>query len=223
MKRCKYCNVDVDTEKSFCPVCFNHLETISEQSDCLYTPRTKNETTAKTGLFLTKLFLFISIVAIAVCTTVNYMTTPSVGWFWLVVWGIIYLWVLVAHTILSKRSAFRKIVLQVVTIVVLLYFAEKLSLRLWLISYVYPGIGLCVIVVLSMISFISEKRSKLCLGFSLVIFLLGMGSLIILLSGWDKFALLNKINLITCAVVLLGYILFGFTSMKNEIIKKWHL
>lgn len=223
MKRCKYCNAEVDTEKTFCPLCFNHLEGSAESAEGLYTLREKNETSARTSLFLVKLFLFLSFVTVVVCTVVNILTEPKIGWFWVVIWGIVYLWVLIAHTILSKRSAFRKVFLQVLTIVVLLYFAEKLSLRSWLFSYVYPGIGLAVITVLAMVSFISEKRGELCLGFAITILLLGAGSIAILIFNAASFKLLNVINVISSFVALIGYILFGFGAMKNEFAKKWHL
>lgn len=224
MKWCKYCKAEVDTEKTFCPVCFNHLDVKNDESECLYTLRDKNETTVKTSVFLIKLFIFLSLIAIVACVVVNYLSDKEIAWSLIVVFGICYLWVLIAHTILSRRSVFRKIFLQVVSIVLLLYFTEKLSVSNWLFPYVFPSISLCVAFVLSMVSFISEKRAYFCAAFTLVFILLGIGSLIILLTGLDKtFRLLNFINILVCAIATLGYVLFGFNAIKSELSKKWHL
>lgn len=224
MKWCKYCKAEVDTEKNFCPVCFNHLEVKNDESECLFTLRDKNETTVKTSVFLVKLFVFLSLIAIIACVAVNYLIDKKIEWSLVVIFGICYLWVLVAHTILSRRSVFRKIFLQVISIVALLYFTEKLSVSSWLFPYVYPSISLCVAFVLPMVSFISGKRAEFCAGFTLVLLLLCLGSLVILLVGLDKtFRLLNFINILVCTVTTLGYLLFGFNAIKSELSKKWHL
>ena len=55
------------------------------------------------------IFLFISIVSSAVCLTVNLMTSFLPFWSLIVIIGIVYCWVLIVHTILSRRSIFEKI------------------------------------------------------------------------------------------------------------------
>lgn len=224
MKYCKYCKIKVDSTNDFCPVCFNHIEEIDNSYDQLYSPRLKNETTDKLKYFLSKLFLFLSICSITVCFFVNRQVTPEIPWFWIVSFGILYVWLLVAHTIMSRRSFFEKVLLQVVSIIVLLYFTEKVSpTHDWLLQYVYPSISFAVVFVLMMLLGIDKNRANNIFGFSVIIALLGAGSLILLLLDLVSFTLLNFINCILCALSLLGLIIFGYSAIKQDLSKKLHL
>lgn len=224
MKYCKYCKIKVDTANDFCPICFNHIEEIDNKYDQLYSQRLKNETSDKLRFFLSKLFLFLSICAITVCFFVNYMVNPQTQWFWIVCFGILYVWVLVAHTIMSRRSFFAKVMLQVVSVIVLLYFTEKVSPdHEWLLQYVYPAISYVVVVVLLMLLGIDRNRANNIFGFSVIIALLGTGSLVMLLLHALSYTLLNFINCILCSLTLLGLLIFGYGSIKQDLSKKLHL
>ncbi len=224
MKYCKYCKIKVDTANDFCPICFNHIEEIDNKYDQLYSQRLKNETSDKLRFFLSKLFLFLSICAITVCFFVNYMVNPQTQWFWIVCFGILYVWVLVAHTIMSRRSFFAKVMLQVVSVIVLLYFTEKVSPdHEWLLQYVYPAISYVVVVVLLMLLGIDRNRANNIFGFSVIIALLGTGSLVMLLLHALSYTLLNFINCILCSLTLLGLLIFGYGAIKQDLSKKLHL
>lgn len=224
MKYCKYCKIKVDTANDFCPICFNHIEEIDNKYDQLYSQRLKNETSDKLRFFLSKLFLFLSICAITVCFFVNYMVNPQTQWFWIVCFGILYVWVLVAHTIMSRRSFFAKVMLQVVSVIVLLYFTEKVSPdHEWLLQYVYPAISYVVVVVLLMLLVIDRNRANNIFGFSVIIALLGTGSLVMLLLHALSYTLLNFINCILCSLTLLGLLIFGYGAIKQDLSKKLHL
>ena len=224
MKRCRYCKTDVDTDKNFCPVCFNRLESIDDKSTGMYPLRKSNETTIKNSKFLYKLFLFITVCSITSCVLVNVLLTHEPYWFWIVVFGEVYLWITVTHTILSGGSVFSKIFLQIVFILLILFFAERLSISNWLLPYVFPSISLCALFVLALILFISNKRGEYVFGFTVLVTILGTVSvLLIVLKLTAGFDILNVINIAACGLSFFGYLLFGFTAMKNDLSKRWHL
>ena len=223
MKYCKYCKTEVDSVNNFCPLCFNHLDDLSDKSDHFYSVRTCNETTNLTNAFLYKFFLFFTICAISCCVIINLLVTPNLPWFWIVVFGLLYVWVLVAHTILSNQSAFKKTFLQIVSILLLLYFAENISFSRWLIPYVFPSISLTAIFVLLMILFISKKRTEYVFGFSVIILLLAVLSALIIIFGLSEYMLLNMINLIISLMTLVGNFIFGLKAIKEDLFKKLHL
>ncbi|MBO4573202.1 MAG: hypothetical protein J5762_05520 [Clostridia bacterium] len=224
MKKCRYCNVEVDSDKNFCPICFNRTDNLDDRSTGLYTLRKHNETKIKSSWFLTKLFFFLTICTLTASVMVNVLVTPKSMWSPLVVFGELYIWVLIAHTIMSKRSLFEKVFLQVVVILLILIFAEKLSISDWLIPYVYPSMSLAVVTTLSLILIISSKRGEYFIGFTVIAFLLSIGSLVfILFSLTGEFKLLNYISLAVGFSAVFGYVLFGFDSIKYELGKKWHL
>ncbi len=223
MKSCKYCNVTVETEKDFCPLCFNKLIDDGNEVEIFY-PQNLNEKPAKKPTkFLYKLFLFITLCALAICAVINYLTTPDVLWSVVVGCGLLYVWVLVAHTILSKQSVFKKVLLQILSILLLLFFTEKLSDSLWLFAYVYPSVSLGVIITTLMMLFIKSNRSEYLIGFSFIYLLMDILSILILIFYRNSFYLLNLINVIFCSFAFIGLLIFGFNAMKAEIAKKWHL
>ena len=223
MKRCKYCNITVDTDKNYCPVCFNRLEPIDDKSTSLYTMRTENETTKIKSTFLTRLFVFLTICSIVVCVLVNLLTAPQNRWFYLVVFGELYVWILIKHTILSKRSLFKKLSLQIISLIIVLYFAEKLSISNWLVPYVYPSVSLGAFLALTLILLISPKRGEYLIGFLVIALLLGILSLVFIIIFPKEFLILNIVNLSVSGVSIVGYFLFGFNAIKSEFYKKWHL
>lgn len=223
MKTCKYCQVKVETEKDFCPLCFNKLDDDGSQVETFYSSRTNNVNTKKKSKFLFKLFIFISFCVIAVCFTINFLTTPKILWSVVVFSGVIYIWVLVAHTILSKQSVFRKVFLQILSILLLLFFTEKLSQQNWLFDYVYPSISMAVVLTTLMLLFIKKNRNEYLIGFLFIYFILDLLSVLILLINKNCFLLLNFINILVCSISFLGVLFFGFNALKTEIKKKWHL
>ena len=222
MKKCRHCNCKVDTDKNFCPICFNRLDTVDDVSKSLYTPRKDDQTTLKRSLFLYKLFLFLTVVSVTACVLINFFS-GGIHWFWLVVTGEAYIWVLIAHTILSNRSPFKKVVLQVITITLILVAANILTLGDWLVPYVLPSVSLGVLLSMALMLLISPTRGELVIGFSFIAVVLGVMSLVFLLAFKDTYDLLNIINLSCAAVSVFGYNLFGFNSVRKEFVKKWHL
>ncbi len=224
MKHCKYCKTDVDTANDFCPLCFNHIEETDPSYEQFYTPRRKNETLDRKKHFISKLFLFLTVCAITVCFFVNYLVNFKIKWFLVVTFGILYVWVLIAHTIMSRQSAFKKILLQIISIIALLYFTQQVSKSHdWLLQYVYPSISFTVVIVLNMILFIDKNRNDKMLGFTAIITLMGIGSLLFLIFDLSPFGLLNFINCIICGLTLLGLLIFGTDAIKQELSKKLHL
>jgi len=224
MKTCKYCHTTIDTDKNYCPICFNRLDNLDENSTGLYSLRKTNETTVKNSRFLLKLFFFLTVCSITACVLVNILLTHEPYWFWLVIFGEAYIWILVKHTILSKSSVFSKVVLQVLAAIAIMIFAERLSFGKWLVPYVYPSVSLSVTIVLSLLLALSDKRGEYVFGFSILVVILGLVSLILVLFDLsDGFDILNIINVSCCALSFFGYLLFGFNAMKNDLSKRWHL
>lgn len=223
MKYCKYCKTKVDTTNDFCPLCFNHMEELDKDFEQFYTPRLTNEKYNKHNYFIFKLFLFLSISAIIICFVVNRLVNFDVRWWLIVTFAILYVWILVAHTIMSRQSLFKKIFLQIVSILALLYFTQQVSnSHEWLLDYVFPSISFMVIFVLSLLILINKDRDSI-LGFAIMILLLGVGSLILLLFNFAHYKLLNFINLILCGITILAILIFGHKAISQYLSKKFHL
>ena len=225
MKRCKFCNVDVATDKDYCPLCYNDLEGKYEGETILTQQKTKNVKKPHTNTFLAKLFLFISIAIMAVCLFVNLKTDTTYLWCLLVLEGIIYVWILVVHTIMSKRSVFEKIVFQllgVITIISTTYSMSPSVAENWLVQYVLPSVCMFSTLVLVMISFISRDRKRYLLSF-LAIYIAFIILSLVLVCTIDTYKTLNHINLLISGIASLGTVLLGYKAIHREFVKVFHL
>lgn len=223
MKYCKKCNVKINTDGDFCPLCYGEIEKIEESGVNLCNDASviKNEKQRKK--ILRKIFLMITMVSLTACFFIDVVTGFS-GWSILVALSEAYVWALVTHLIISNRSPFEKFFVQILLILAILWYAEFLSKGEWIYQYVYPAVSLGAVATMLMISFISKQRGRLSLSFVFLIFFLAIGSLIILLiQSKNDFRLLNVINIFCCVLSIIGYVVFLGRELYDEICKKFHV
>lgn len=224
MKKCEHCNVTVNTQNSTCPLCFQELTNIENSkdgNDMFKTREVKKDLKHKSLLY--KIFIFISIIATTVCVLTNLMTQILPLWSLIVIIGIVYCWVLIRHTILSERSIFEKLFLQVGVILALLFACEWVSNgSKWMVDYVAPSISIAVILVLFILSQ-ALKYHKGLLAFFIMTCLLTLISGFILIFKASTFNLLNIIAVVIGAISILGMIIFNWNVLKTEFSKKFHV
>lgn len=226
MKHCKYCNVNVNTNERFCPLCYNSLEgeidkTITE----FYLKRTENDKTQKTNFFLYKMFFLITLTISAIAIFINVMTYKEAPtpWSAIIVVCLLYVWILIAHTILSKRGILEKIILQVLGIIAIVGIVNYMARGHWLSDYVVPAIQLSITTTLLFISLVIKRKYKIVSPFFVTHVLSFIASLVLVLTQADSFGLLSEINMIACGVGIVGSLLFGFKILKSDFSKKFHL
>lgn len=223
MKHCKYCNVDVNTNEKYCPLCYNILDGESDGSVSFYQKRKENDRTHKRSYLVTKIFFMITLAIIATCVFINVLTWEGTVWSLLVGVCIAYVWIFVSHTILSKRSIFEKILLQLIGIIAIVVVCNFISNGDWLLNYVLPSIELATAFCLILTTFILHNKSKVILPFFLVYILLLITSIVLLSIKVDTFMLLSEINIIMCGLAIVGTLIFGHRTLKTELAKKFHL
>lgn len=222
MKYCKECKVHVDSEKDYCPLCFRELSGEGASETQLFAERKVNEHSKKHNDFVTKLFVFMTVCIVSICLIINNMVDPEVPWSLTVVSGLAYVWILVSHTIISRRGIFEKVFFQLLSILFILWTSNKLSdTHDWLSDFVFPSVSLCATTVLVMIILIKKDKSWM-LSFMTITFILCVTSVVILLKV-DSFKLLNIINIVFSALITLGYFIFGSASIKQQFSKIFHL
>lgn len=223
MKYCKNCKVKVDADRNYCPLCFRELEVKDDQTvgEYPFVERKKNETFTKNNSFVFKFFIFLSVCAVTICLLVNFLVNPDFKWSLVVVSGIFYVWILVSHTIISRRGVFEKILMQLLGIFLILWACEQISYeRHWLANYVAPSISMCSILTMVLISFIRKDKTWV-LAFFFIIILLTVVSVIFF--RFATFKILGIINLVFCGLTLFGYLTFGYGVIKTEFSKKFHI
>ena len=227
MKHCNLSNIDIDSDRKYCPLCFNEVDKTENKERSKtpeYLPRAKNEKIEKHSYFLTRIFLFLSIAIIGICIFINVLVKGK-PWCLIVGLSILYIWVLTMHTILSKRSAFEKILFQLCNIIAILVASNHLAGGgEWLINYVVPSIALATTSILVLVSLIGKRhRSQFLLSFFIIYILFLVLSIVLVAAKFDTFKILNEINIMYTSLAILGTVLFGFRIIKNEGGKKLHI
>lgn len=222
MKYCKECKVKVDSDRDYCPLCFRELSGEGESDTPLFAERKTNEHSNKRNDFVTRLFVFMTICVVSICVIINLMITPDVLWSLSVVSGLVYVWILIAHTIISRRGIFEKVLFQILSIMFILWTSSLISpTHDWLQEYVFPSVSLTVLTVLVMIILIKKDKSWI-LSFFTITVLLCITSIVVLFN-FDEFRILNIINIIYGALLVIGYVIFGGGIIKQQFSKIFHL
>lgn len=229
MRYCANCNIKIDAEKDHCPLCFRETKEIDNKkiNDYPFAERKKDEKYQKNNTFVRKLFVFMSICIVAICFLINFYTidnqVSSDWWALVVLSGILYVWVLISHTIISRRNVFEKVIMQLLAMVFLLWTCDFIaeSNTKWLINYVFPSISICTVIALLMITFIRKDKSWL-LSFVVITIILTIASVLSFIYLEEEH-ILNIINLAISGMTLLGYFTFGHQAIKQEFTRKFHL
>lgn len=223
MKHCSLCRLEVDTNQEYCPLCYNHLTEISKKETPEMFNLEKPSARQKKRSIVAKVFLLITLTLLAACVFIN-IETKTTPWSVVVVLSVLYLWVLVAHTIMSRSTPFKKVLFQLVSIIALLVATNKLfSNNDWLTHYVYPALAMFATCVLSMIVCCSKHRKKLYFSFFSIFALLLAASLIFVCFKIDTFRILNLINILFQAVIMVALMLFAGRSLLTEASRKFHI
>ena len=215
----------MQSSENYCPLCYNYLDTEGEEKEdfVYYLERDASKKRAIGNNFLLKLFLYLSICVTVVCFVINYFTDKHMLWSPVVFVSVLYMWILIMHTIMSSRNAFEKIFFQLVGIIALLLTLERISASAWFLSYVLPAILIATTSVLAMISLISKHKKALITTFFVFYILFEVVSLVFLIFLKDVYFLLYLIHAIYNGLILLGTLLFGGKIIRNEVAKKAHL
>ena len=223
MKYCKHCKVNVDTDRDYCPLCFREISGEDSTKTPMFAERKNNEHGNRRSDFILKLFIFITLCIVSVCLIINFLADPEVLWSLIVISGLTYVWVLVVHTVMSRRGAFEKALFQLLAIIFILVTSNSVSPKhFWLPEFVYQSISICAVSALALIVLIRKDKSWI-LAFLGITVMLTFASGVILLKKMDTFILLNLINVIYSSLVVLAYFIFGTEQIKQQFSKIFHL
>ena len=136
MSRCKQCNIEVLDETERCPLCHSVLEPTIEVEN-MY-PDVKIKT--RRMMLLSRIYLFVAIVAEAVLVAVNHYGDFETAWS--LVTGLIFFYgyLVVRFAILGKTGYIAKtIVLTLIAILILIAIDFVNGYRGWSVRYVFPA------------------------------------------------------------------------------------
>lgn len=225
MKHCDKCKITINTNKKQCPLCYGELDgECDKDTPPVYSYVKQVDNMGRKNYFLSRLFLFFTFCTLAISIFINILTSPTVWWTLIVGTSILYVWILVRHTIISRRNIFEKALFQFVGVLSIVLATNYVSGGGdWFWTYVVPSAALLTTTVMLIFSSINKKRNDYLLSiFVMSIVLLIISSILIGLNI-DTFRLLNSINILYNVLFILAILLFGFKHLKNSLHKNFHV
>ncbi|MGI5891896.1 MAG: DUF6320 domain-containing protein [Bacillota bacterium] len=223
MNKCDYCNVLVDEKLKRCPLCFKSLGDKKQSGNSLYPPY-NHINSKKRSSFGFKLALFATIASISICTIVNLAIWQGSFWTIYVIVSILYAWLLVKNTLMSKKPGGFKVLLQLVVVSAMLYIIDFLFGRNnWSVNVVIPFMIISAITfILIMVAtkkmlwsdYISYIMAMIFLGFvPILLYILGISTLLFPSLLAASYAIL----------ALCGMFIFRDKQFKSEFIRRFHI
>lgn len=227
MKTCSKCNATAKTTKKQCPVCFDELEINEDVASApsIYPPAKPYDDIANKNVFLVRLFFFLTISISSIVLFINFILAPGTPWSLIVIVSMFYIWILVRHTVISRRGNFEKILFQFLGILAVVMVGNYVagSNQNWIWNFLIPGASIATITVLMFVILVNQKRADYVLSFFLMsIVLIGL-SIILVTTNLDTFKILNFVNILFTGLFALGIAIFGFRVLKRSFHKTLHI
>ncbi|WP_346936327.1 DUF6320 domain-containing protein [Clostridium sp.] len=222
MKRCRRCQVNILDETHTCPLCRRVLEydEMNVESTRMY-PDVEYDI----GKYkkIKRIFLFILTVVSVVLGFINYITYSGVIWSLIAVVGIIYFAVTVTYSIMNNANLASKILVQTIGAGILVIVIDNVTGYIgWSVNYAIPAMILFanLAIVLLMIVNPMNWQSYFMYQIAITIF-----SFIPLILFWVKLIDRPFLAILTSGIsilILIGTIVFGDRSVKNELIRRFN-
>lgn len=218
---CKNCHVELGEHLKKCPLCLRRIDA-ANQSD-LYPDYDYNDAIKSLKM---KVFIFLTITFTSLCTLINVLTYKAAPVLWsvYVVSIVLYLWVLIGHTIISERNIGSKIHMQIFALSLLFFILDfNAGFERWSVNLVIPLIILLGTFLISL-KMASEKMFvNAYLGYVMSIIVLGF--IPILLYTFRVSTLFWPSSVVTLFSVLaiIGVYMFADKIFKAEFKRRFHL
>src|SRR5699024_4438822 len=162
----------IHTEERACPLCQHRF--VLEEVDELEKHYPAYEKQPQYRRFAQKLVFFVAIIIISSSVLINLLINPDTLWFLYLLGPILYLVLLINHTILSRAHLGAKIVLQVIAMSVALFLLDLASgSTKWSIHYVIPFIDILATLLVTVIVLIKPMRWSNYIGYMMAMIVLG--------------------------------------------------
>ncbi|HHU56276.1 MAG TPA: hypothetical protein GXZ48_06290 [Acholeplasmataceae bacterium] len=222
MKNCIKCGVKLNTTRKTCPLCGQLLEGQDNENQISLYPKYVNE--QKHINLLQRILLYISILAILISVLINFLTYRGVLWSIYVVLGVLYGWILLRLTIMSRTNIAGRLLIQLIATSLVTYGVERVSQsENWALEYVVPF--LCIITMIAILIILLIKKMKLT-DYIYYLILAVLISWVPMILYWTKVVTVLWPSIAAAGVgvaIILGMIIFADTATKDELKKRFHI
>lgn len=170
-----------------------------------------------------KIFVFILILVAAGLGFINYITYTGVVWSIIAVVGIIYFGITVTYSIMNNANLASKILVQTIGAGILLVVIDNvIGYRGWSVNYAIPGIIMFANLAIVLLMIVNPMNWQSYFMYQIAITIFSFIPLILFWVGLISQPLLASLTSGISIIILVGTIVFGDRSVKNELIRRFY-
>lgn len=221
MKTCRRCNVKVLDNTNNCPLCKTVLSDFDgSTSESIYPGVDVN---VRKYNLITRIFLFLSIVAGTAAVITNYATYNGILWSVPTVAAILYCWAAIIYSIKNHINVASKILLQAVFGSVLAVIIDfVIGYSGWAVNYVVPNLFSAANIAVLIIIIVNRVNWHDYVMYQMSIAFLGFIPIVLFVFGIIDKPLITIIATAISALTLLTAFIFGDKEVKSELKRRFH-
>lgn len=225
MTRCQKCNVTVDNQHHYCPLCDSPLQ--NEGKSLTEYPTYDYKKNRIKNFVVEKLFLFLTFATIVTTVTINVFTfslKPSL-WSLVVTASLLYGWVTVKNTFITKTHAGKKILFQFIALSIFLFSIDFFSGKFvkWSTNFVIPFLAIAATLITTIIAITKKSHWNDYMGYLLATFLISLFPIILYTVRLSNVLWPSVTTILYSLLTILGLVIFSDKMFKDEIHKRFHL
>ena len=217
MKHCNKCNVSINTDEKYCPLCQAKLE---GKSSSVY-PTLKSK---KIDIVL-RFILFFSLVAIFINCYIDFCVNNKLTYSLFVLLGVLSFYILIRYIFKSVHKDLLGVFYNIMLIIIILLFVwfgfTKSSI---IASIIIPSIVIFDLLLSTILALILRKnyiRKYIHVIFMNI--LLSFVPVILVLTKVSSDLIISHIAFGFAMVTVLYLIVFDFNQLKDEVLKMFHI
>lgn len=224
MKTCRKCQLEILDDATVCPLCHGVLKDndIGEKTKANGYPEVVLTTDGYH--ILNRIMLFVSIIIVSLSIIGNYVLYNGMLWSILSIVIVLYSFTILRHAIINGIQLASKIMVQAVSSSVIVVLVDVIiGYNGWSINYIVPqimivaNIGIFVLLIISKLDWNRFIWQLIGMG------ILGLIPLLLWIIGIVKRPLMSIIAASISILIVLFTVIFGDKSVKNEMIRRFHI
>lgn len=225
VKYCKECKVNVTTKTATCPLCKTPFEKCDPDDEVeTYPPYRPLE---KRSHIITKIFFFVTFIVSGLSVMLNLMMGTEVLWCIIVVASMLYLWLIVQYTFMTRVNLGLKLLTHAVALpaflAVINLFSDVVIQVTWALAYAIPFILVAFALTITITVAMTKMKWRDYTLYMISISVLGFIPLVFALTGLATPYWPSIVSACYSFATLLGMFLFMDKRTKNELRKRFHL
>lgn len=221
MSRCNRCGIRIIDKTDECPLCHQVLVDDGNEN---YNSYPDARVLTRRFRWFENFVLFVSIVMAISLMTIEYLVSDRIGWSVLVIFGLVYVNVLIRLAIVGKSGYLFKTICMVILAIVFLWGIDYYTGdNGWSLAYAYPSIILLMDVAIIVIMIINWRNWQSYMMVQILMVLLSFIAMILVWCGVIKFPYLTIIAMLASLFLFLGTLIIGDQRARNELKRRFHI